>query len=85
MTIRIANSARRRKTVVRLPDKELFRADEVQSLFGLRSVTTVYGWIRDGKIKYVVTPGGQKRIPRSEVERITMEIHVDEDSDQRRH
>jgi excisionase family DNA binding protein len=64
--------------MISLPDKELFRADEIQSLFGLRSVTTIYGWIRKGKIKYVVTPGGQKRIPRSEVERITLEMQVNE-------
>lgn len=60
--------------MVRLPDKELFRPDEIRDLLQLKRVETVYGWIRTGKIKYVRTPGGQKRIPRAEVERITQEI-----------
>lgn len=60
--------------MVRLPDKELFRPDEVKDLLQLKRVETVYGWIRMGKIKYVLTPGNQKRIPRAEVERMTREI-----------
>ena len=40
----------------------------------LKRVETIYGWIRAGKIKYVLTPGGQKRIPRAEVERVTREM-----------
>lgn len=60
--------------MVRLPDKELFRADEVAVLLQLKRVETVYGWMRDGKIKYVLTPGNQKRVPRTEVERITREM-----------
>ena len=60
--------------MVRLPNKELFRPDEIRDLLQLKRVETVYGWIRTGKIKYVLTPGNQKRIPRTEVERITMEM-----------
>lgn len=61
--------------MVRLPDKELFRLDEVADILRLKSVTTVYRWIQEGKIRYVLTPGGQqKRITRSEVERITREM-----------
>ena len=60
--------------MVRLPDKELFRPDEIRDLLQLKRVETVYGWIHAGKIKYVLTPGNQKGIPRAEVERITREI-----------
>ena len=60
--------------MIQLPDKQLFRPDEVADLLRIKSVETVHGWIRAGKIKYVLTPGGQKRIPRAEVERITREM-----------
>jgi len=60
--------------MVLLPEKQLFRAGEVADLMQLKRVETVYGWIRTGKLKYVLTPGGQKRIPRAEVERITQEL-----------
>ena len=60
--------------MVRLPDKELFRAGGLVALLRVKRVETIYGWIRDGKLKYVLTPGGQKRIPRAEVERITREM-----------
>jgi excisionase family DNA binding protein len=62
--------------MIQLPEKQLFRPDEVADLMRIKSVETVHGWIRAGKIKYVLTPGGQKRIPRAEVERITREIQV---------
>jgi hypothetical protein len=61
----------------RLPDKEFFRADEVMKLFGFKTVKTVYRWIRTGRLKYIVTPGGRKRITRSEIERIAREIQND--------
>jgi excisionase family DNA binding protein len=60
--------------MIKLPEKELFRPDEIRDLLQLKRVETVYGWIRNGKIKYVLTPGKQKRIPRAEVERITTEL-----------
>jgi excisionase family DNA binding protein len=60
--------------MIQLPEKQLFRPDEVRDLMRLKTVETVHGWIRAGKIKYVLTPGGQKRIPRAEVERITREM-----------
>jgi len=63
-----------RGDMIRLPDKEVFRADEVMMLFGFKSVKTVYRWIRTGRLKYIVTPGGRKRISRSEIERIAREI-----------
>jgi excisionase family DNA binding protein len=60
--------------MIQLPEKQLFRPDEIAELMRIKSVETVHGWIRAGKIKYVLTPGGQKRIPRAEVERITREM-----------
>jgi excisionase family DNA binding protein len=60
--------------VVQLPDKQLFRPDEVADLLRLKTAETVYGWIRAGKVKYVLTLGGQKRIPRTEVEWIPREM-----------
>jgi excisionase family DNA binding protein len=60
--------------MIQLPDKQLFRPDEIAELMRIKSVETVHVWIRAGKIKYVLTPGGQKRIPRAEVERITREM-----------
>jgi predicted site-specific integrase-resolvase len=60
--------------MIRLPDKEVFRADEVMVLFGFKTVKTVYRWIRTGRIKYIVTPGGRKRITRSEILRIAKEL-----------
>jgi len=62
--------------MIQLPDKQLFRPDEVAELMRLKTAETVLGWIRSGKIKYVLTPGGQKRIPRAEVERITREMQA---------
>ena len=64
--------------MIQLPDKQLFRPDEVAELMRIKSVETVHGWIRAGKIKYILTPGGQKRISRAEVERITRETREDE-------
>ena len=64
-------------------DMELFRPDEVRDLMRLKTVETVHGWIRAGKIKYVVTPGRQKRIPRAEVERITREMQEKPNTDRR--
>lgn len=60
--------------MVRLPNKELFRPDEVAKLFGFKTVRTVQNWIRSGKIRYIVTPGGHRRIPKSEIEKITQEM-----------
>lgn len=57
-----------------LPDKEIFRADEVMMRFGFKTVKTVCRWIRTGRLKYIVTPGGRKRITCSEIERIAREI-----------
>jgi len=63
----------------RLPDKEFFRADEVMLLFGFKTVKTVYRWIHTGRLKYIVTPGGRKRITRSEILRIAQELQANPD------
>lgn len=38
------------------------------------SVTTIYGWVNNGKIKYIKI-GNRVRIPKSEVERIVSDAH----------
>ena len=57
-----------------LPKKELFRLDEVATILGIKSLKTIDNWIRRGKIRYIKTPGGQRRIPRKELERIAVEL-----------
>jgi excisionase family DNA binding protein len=61
------------RAVIQLPEKRLFRPGKTAELTRIRTAETVHDWIRAGKIKYVLTPGGQKRIPRAEVERIILE------------
>ena len=63
----------------RLPDKEFFRADEVMMLFGFKTVKTVYRWFQTGRLKYIVTPGGRKRISRAEILRIAQELQANPD------
>lgn len=65
------------RLAIALPDKECFRADEVMILFGFKTVKTVYRWIRTGKLKYIVTPGGRKRISRAEILRFAQEVQND--------
>lgn len=31
---------------------------------------TVYRWTREGRLPYVLTPGGRRRYPREEIERL---------------
>ena len=59
---------------IEIPNKELFRLDEVAAILNMKSTRTVYEWIRRGKIRYVRTPGGQKRITRHEILRIAVEL-----------
>jgi hypothetical protein len=35
--------------MIQLPDKQLFRPDEIAELMRIRSVETVHGWIRPGR------------------------------------
>lgn len=50
---------------------ELLRLHDAARLVGV-SYPTLKQWIYSGKIKSVKTAGGHHRIPRSEVERLTM-------------
>ena len=59
---------------IEIPNKELFRLDEVAAILNMKSTRTVYEWIRRGKIRYIRTPGGQRRIPRKELERIAVAL-----------
>lgn len=42
---------------------------EVASLFAV-SPHTIYRWTREGRLPYVLTPGGRRRYPREDIERI---------------
>jgi excisionase family DNA binding protein len=42
---------------------------EVAHLFEV-SPHTVYRWTREGRLPYVLTPGGRRRYPREEVQRL---------------
>lgn len=50
-----------------LPNKARLRPDEVAEYFG-RSKRTIYEWMHEGKIPFVVDPSGCKRILRIDVE-----------------
>lgn len=51
-----------------LPNKELFRPDEVASYFSL-SVKTIYGWIAEGKLEAVKVLGSI-RVKRGAIKKI---------------
>jgi len=56
-----------------IPDKPLFRPDEVAGLFFI-STQTVYRWINEGHIPAVkVGPHGTIRIKRDDVERLILD------------
>lgn len=42
---------------------------EVASLFDV-SPHTVYRWTREGRLPYILTPGGRRRYPREEINRL---------------
>ena len=52
--------------------EETYRIGEAAEILGVR-VETVRRWERDGKIAASRTPGGQRRIPASEVARLLTE------------
>lgn len=57
-------------------DEEHLRASEVADVLHV-SPQTVSRWAADGKIRHIVTAGGHRRFPRSEVERLRSVTHGD--------
>ncbi|HLE77278.1 MAG TPA: helix-turn-helix domain-containing protein [bacterium] len=58
-------------------DKRYLSRLEVARIFEV-SPHTVYRWTREGRLPYVMTPGGRRRYPREDVERLagaSMRIH----------
>ncbi len=51
------------------PDRRYLSRGEVARLLDV-SPHTVYRWTREGRLPYVLTPGGRRRYPREEVERL---------------
>ncbi len=63
---------RRRKsagTVPANPGKRFLSRRDVAQLFDV-SAHTVYRWTREGRLPYVMTPGGRRRYPREEIDRL---------------
>ena len=56
-----------------LPDKPLFRPDEVAVFFGV-SKKTVYFWIEKGKLPAVKIAGNILRIPKKSIDQIIKPI-----------
>lgn len=52
----------------RLPNKNLFRVDEVADYFGVAG-STVYGWIATGRLDAVKVAGTVLRVPREAIEK----------------
>jgi len=57
-------------------EKRHYTSKELGYLLGVRS-GTVAKWTNDKKIKCVKTPGGHRRYPKSEVERIMNSYYAD--------
>lgn len=67
-------------------DKRFLTRLDVSTLFEV-SPHTVYRWTREGRLPYVLTPGGRRRYPRQEVERLAsawMQVHDTSDRQVRR-
>ena len=59
-------------------DKRYLSRLEVATLFEV-SPHTVYRWTREGRLPYVMTPGGRRRYPRDEIERLAstwLQVHT---------
>jgi len=48
---------------------KLYRLGEAAKILGV-SVSTLRRWDREGRIRFVRTPGGQRRVPESEIKRL---------------
>ncbi len=51
------------------PGKRYLSRREVAQIFDV-SAHTVYRWTREGRLPYVMTPGGRRRYPREEIDRL---------------
>ena len=59
-------------------DKRYLSRLEVAVMFEV-SPHTVYRWTREGRLPYVMTPGGRRRYPRNEIERLAstwLQVHT---------
>lgn len=58
-------------------EKRFLSRHEVAQLFEV-SPHTVYRWTREGRLPYILTPGGRRRYPREEIEQLAatwLQIH----------
>lgn len=51
------------------PEKRFLSRLEGATLFDV-SPHTIYRWTREGRLPYVLTPGGRRRYPREEIDRL---------------
>jgi len=59
-------------------DKRYLSRLEVAMLFEV-SPHTVYRWTREGRLPFVLTPGGRRRYPREEIQRLAatwLQVHA---------
>ena len=59
------------------PGKRFLSRREVALLFDV-SAHTVYRWTREGRLPYIMTPGGRRRYPREEIDRLAatwLQVH----------
>lgn len=62
-------------------DKRYLSRLDVALLFEV-SPHTVYRWTREGRLPYVLTPGGRRRYPREEIQRLAaswLQVHATSD------
>ncbi|OFX13652.1 MAG: hypothetical protein A2V59_07655 [Armatimonadetes bacterium RBG_19FT_COMBO_69_19] len=67
-------------------DKRYLSRLDVATLFDV-SPHTVYRWTREGRLPYVLTPGGRRRYPREEIQRLAaswLQVHTTADRTMRR-
>jgi len=67
-------------------DKRYLSRLDVATLFDV-SPHTVYRWTREGRLPYVLTPGGRRRYPREEIQRLAaswLQVHATTDRQMRR-
>lgn len=67
-------------------DKRYLSRLDVATLFEV-SPHTVYRWTREGRLPYVLTPGGRRRYPREEIQHLAaswLQVHTTADRPIRR-